>query len=150
MGNNFPSALLCPQNFHKCQKRVLSAKQEIKQPKKKKKTLGITWLVAFIGHFFAHVEGFSDCLKRSEHGNSLTASVGSTAWAKGGGEVLRDAHQLFTISDSRPHWLNQHLISSYCVQVLGWVLSIQLQITHISHSGRQVKKLMDNFNTVWW
>ena len=65
-------------------KRVLSAKQKIKQPKKKKKKLGISWLVAFIGHYFAPVEGFSDCLKRSEHGNSLTASFGSIAWANRG------------------------------------------------------------------
>ena len=42
---------------------------------------------------------------------------------------------------------NIHQLPITC-QVLGWVLSIQLQITHISHSGGQVKKLMDNFNTV--
>lgn len=64
----------------------------------------IPWLVAFIEHYFAHVERFSDCLKRPEHGNSLRVLVDSRALRKWG---RRSAWVLFTHQSFMPVFIQQ-------------------------------------------
>lgn len=105
------------------------------QPGKKKKKSWVSWRFAYMEYYFAHVERFSDCLKRPEHGNSLRGSVA-------GPEQTGQKEYLGTpINHSHLCLSNKHVISTYYVQVLGWVLSIQVQITPISQPGGQAKEI---------
>lgn len=122
-----------PKKSSKCKAENNAAKK-----KEKKK---ISWLVFCIEYYLAHVERFSDCLKRSTHGNSLRVSVDSRAWANGRQKRCSGT----SINHSCLYLCNKHLINTYYVQVLGRVLSIQLRITHISQPGGRVKKLTEKF-----
>lgn len=85
--------------------------------------------------YFAHVERFSDCPKRPEHGNSLRVSVASPE------QTGQKEHLGTPINHPHLCLFNKHVINTYYVQVLGWALSIQVQITRISQPGGQVKKI---------
>ena len=74
-----------------------------------KKKPGITWLVAFIRHYFAHVEGFMIALKGLSMVTAWQHQLVAQPEQIGAGEVLRDAHQLFTPPFTQPT-SNKHLL----------------------------------------